>query len=152
MRNNLLFILSDKKEQDLLLKRFLVITTYIAYNWAEVLQIAETIPIQLIICSVDVPVVNGWELCSQIKSAVHLSHIPFILLTAEDSFKCRIKNLESGADAFVCRPYSVTYLQALVRNLLTNREKITARFGGFQFETMTTAHLEEEGYVHEKIA
>jgi AraC-like DNA-binding protein len=146
MRNNLLLILPDKKEQDLLLKRFPGdYNLYIAGNRAEVLHLAETVSIQLIICSVDVAEVNGWDLCSQLKSADHLSHIPVILLTADDSFKSRIKNLESGADAFVSKPYSVTYLNALVRNLLANRAKITAHFANSRFKAITTENAGGEG-------
>ncbi|WP_207513707.1 helix-turn-helix domain-containing protein [Longitalea luteola] len=145
MRNNLLLILPDKKEQDLLLKRFISnYNLYIAGNWAEVLHLAETISIQLIICSVEVPGVNGWELCSQLKSALHLSHIPVILLTADDSFRSRIKNLESGADAFVNRPYPVSYLEALVSNLLANRAKITAHVACYPFKPIITAHAAGE--------
>lgn len=140
MRNNLLLILPDKRELDLLLKRFQGnYNICIAENRAEVFHLAETMPVQLIICSVELPVVNGRELCRQLKSTVHLSHIPFMLLTAEDSCKCRIKNLESGADAFVCRPYSLTYLEAQIKNLLANRAKITAYFAGSQIETIKAA-------------
>lgn len=139
MRNNLLLILPVKKEQDLLLKTFKEdYNIYVAGSWAEILHLAETVSIQLIICSVDVPVLNGWELCRQLKSASRFSHIPFILLTADDSFVSGIKNLESGADAFISRPYSVTYLEALVKNLLANRAKITAHFVSSWFEIMKT--------------
>ncbi|WP_205511524.1 response regulator transcription factor [Longitalea arenae] len=152
MRNNLLLIVPDKKEQELLVKRFLGnYNIYIAGNWAEVLHLAETNSIQLIMCSVDVPAVNGWELCRQVKSAAHLCHIPVILLTADDSFRSRIRNLESGADAFVRRPYSLTYLDALASNLLANREKIRAHFAGSRCKPITAANAGEEDSFFKKL-
>jgi AraC-like DNA-binding protein len=131
MRNNLLLLLPQKKEQDLLLTRFQgEYNIYIAPNPAGLLNIVKTVSIQLIICSVEMPAVDGWELCRKLKSAVHFSHIPVILLTADDSLHSKLKNLESGADAYASRPFALTYLEALIKNLLTNRAKISAHFTG----------------------
>jgi AraC-like DNA-binding protein/CheY-like chemotaxis protein len=145
MRTNLLLLLPQKKEQDLLLNRFQgEYNIYIAPNPAEVMAIVESVSIQLIVCSVEMPAVDGWELCRTLKSAVLFSHIPVILLTADDSLQSKIKNLESGADAYVSRPFSLTYLEALIKNLLANRAKITAHFTGSQQEPAITADVESE--------
>src|SRR5688572_5092425 len=110
MRNNLLLPLSFKKELDLLPSNFLGdYNVYTAGNSAEVVHLVETVSIQLIIWKVDMPVLNGWELCSRLKSSAQYSHIPFILLTTDDSFQTKIKNLESGADAYVNMPFSLKY-------------------------------------------
>jgi AraC-like DNA-binding protein len=151
MQNNLLLLLPQKKEQDLLLNRFQdEYNIYIAPNPAGVMNIVKTIPIQLIICSVELPVLDGWELCRKLKSAVHFSHIPVILLTADDSLQSKLKNLESGADAYISRPFVLTYLEALIKNLLANREKITAHFTGSKQEPATTADVgSEERFIKE---
>jgi two-component system cell cycle response regulator len=129
MRNNLLLPLSFKKELDLLPSNFLGdYNVYTAGNSADVLHLVETVSIQLIIWKVDMPVLNGWELCSRLKSSLQYSHIPFILLTTDDSFQTKIKNLESGADAYVNMPFSLKYLEMQISNLLTNRAKIKAHF------------------------
>jgi len=129
MRNNLLLPLSFKKELDLLPAKFLGdYNIYTAGNSADVLHVVETVSIQLIIWKADTPVLNGWELCTRLKSSVQYSHIPFVLLTTDDSFQTKIKNLESGADAFINIPFSLKYLEMQIRNLLTNRAKIKAHF------------------------
>jgi two-component system, cell cycle response regulator len=140
MRNNLLLPFSFKKELDVLPAYFLCdYNIYTAANSDEVLRLVETVSIQLIIWKSDMPGLNGWELCSRLKSSVQYSHIPFILLTTDDSFPAKIKNLESGADAYVNMPFSLKYLEMQIRNLLTNREKIKAHFECSRLENAETS-------------
>jgi len=148
MRKNLLLLLPQKREQNLLLNRFQgEYNIFIAPNPAGVMTILESVSIQLIICSVEVPVLDGWELCRRLKSAVHFSHIPVILLTADDSLQSKLKNLESGADAYASRPVSLTYLEALIKNLLTNRAKISAHFTGSAQEPAIAVEDGEETFI-----
>lgn len=140
MRNNLLLPLSFKKELDRLAAGFLGdYNIYTAGNSGDALHLVETVSIQLIIWKVDMTGLNGWEFCARLKSSVQYSHIPFILLTTDDSFPTKIKNLESGADAYVNMPFSLKYLEMQIRNLLTNREKIKAYFEASRFENSETS-------------
>ena len=136
MRNNLLILLPDKKEQELLLKKFQSeYNLFITSTAVEALRLVEKISFQLIVSAGEMPVQNGWKFCAKLKSAVQFSHIPLILLTADDSLKTRIKNLDSGADAYLSRPFSLLHLEAQIKNLLANRQKITAYFSGSNTET-----------------
>ncbi|UXP32778.1 ATP-binding protein [Reichenbachiella agarivorans] len=72
----------------------------------------------LIISDVMMPVMDGIEFCSQIKSNLKTSHIPFILLTARTSLIFKYEGLESGADEYINKPFNVRELELKVRNLL----------------------------------
>ena len=49
----------------------------------------------------------------RIKSDLNYSHIPVILLTAKTNIQSKIEGMELGADAYLEKPFSVEYLQAL---------------------------------------
>ena len=52
------------------------------------------------------------------------SHIPIILLTAKTTIESKLEGLEYGADDYITKPFSATYLQARVENLLIQRKKL----------------------------
>ena len=53
------------------------------------------------------PIMDGFELCNEMKNDVNVSHIPFILLTAQHNLQSRLKGLNSGADAYMEKPFSI---------------------------------------------
>lgn len=67
---------------------------------------------------------TGFELCRQIKEDLELSHIPVILLTAKADMNNQIEGLNTGADAYVSKPFDPEYLKALIYSMLRNREKV----------------------------
>lgn len=77
--------------------------------------------ITLIVSDVIMPVVNGYEFCRQVKSNIEFSHIPVILLTATIHLNAKIEGLESGADAYIEKPFSTDLLLAQIANLIRNR-------------------------------
>jgi DNA-binding response OmpR family regulator len=73
--------------------------------WAEDGQaglqaVAEHSP-DLIVLDLNLPIMNGHQLCRRIKRDPNTSHIPVILLTASDNSDEMIKGMESGADDYV---------------------------------------------------
>jgi YesN/AraC family two-component response regulator len=74
------------------------------------------------------PVKNGIELCREIKKNESTSHIPVILLTAKSALNAKIEGLESGADAYVTKPFSIDFLMVQVTNLIANRKNILEHF------------------------
>ncbi|MBD0825385.1 hybrid sensor histidine kinase/response regulator transcription factor [Aestuariibaculum marinum] len=83
----------------------------------------ELIP-DIIICDVNLPDKNGFEICDILKKDLRTSHIPSIILTAYDSKESYIQGLDSGADLFLTKPFSFTILYRSIKNLLFNREKL----------------------------
>jgi len=69
----------------------------------------------LIICDWLMPLLNGLEVCRQIKSDPTLSTTFFILLTSLESVADRVKGLDAGADDFIAKPIEQNELKARVR-------------------------------------
>jgi signal transduction histidine kinase/ligand-binding sensor domain-containing protein/DNA-binding response OmpR family regulator len=87
----------------------------------------EEIP-DLIISDVMMPVMNGLELCNRIKTDDRTSHIPVILLTALAAHIHQINGLETGADAYLTKPFSIKLLSLNIHNLLAARELMRKKF------------------------
>ncbi len=87
----------------------------------------ETLP-DLIICDIMMPVMDGIELCRRLKQDERTSHIPVIILTARSSHIHQVSGLETGADAYITKPFSPELLLLNVRNLLISRQVMRQKF------------------------
>jgi len=99
-----------------------------ALQGQEALNVLKEEAVQLVICDIMMPVMDGLELCKIIKTHFDYSHIPVILLTAKNTLQSKIEGLETGADAYIEKPFSPEYLQVQIANLLANRSKIKEYF------------------------
>ncbi len=81
------------------------------------LQLAAETDYDLLILDLMLPGKNGWEICSHLRREIS-SDIPIIMLTALDDEKDRVKGLDSGADDYICKPFSPRELVARVNALL----------------------------------
>jgi two-component system alkaline phosphatase synthesis response regulator PhoP len=72
----------------------------------------------LIILDLNLPVVGGLEVCRILRSRADLPHVPIIMLTARTSEDDRVSGLETGADDYVTKPFSIRELSARVRAAL----------------------------------
>ena len=93
------------------------------------LAIANEIVPDLIVSDVMMPVMNGLEFCQRVKSGTATSHIPVILLTARALSQHQIEGYESGADAYITKPFSADVLLARISNLLKSRLVLKNLFG-----------------------
>ena len=64
------------------------------------------------------PEKDGIEMTRELRADMTTSHIPIILLTAKTTIESKLEGLEYGADDYITKPFSATYLQARVENLL----------------------------------
>lgn len=78
----------------------------------------------LIICDVMMPVMDGLECCRRIKNELTTSHIPVLMLTACSMDEQRIQGYESGADAYLSKPFNSRMLRMRCENLIENRKRI----------------------------
>jgi len=100
----------------------------IARNGDEAWKTINQHEVQLVLSDVMMPVKNGIELCKDIKKTEKTSHIPVILLTAKSALNAKIEGLESGADAYITKPFSIDYLLVQIANLIENRKNILGHF------------------------
>lgn len=78
----------------------------------------------IIICDVMMPVMDGMETVKRLKEEISTSHIPVLMLTACAMDSQRVEGYDSGADAYLSKPFSLDVLAARCRNLLANRKRI----------------------------
>ena len=83
----------------------------------------EQVP-DLIVSDVMMPVMNGLEFCQGIKHDMMTCHIPVILLTARALSQHQIEGYESGADAYITKPFQPELLVARIVNLLQSRHQL----------------------------
>jgi signal transduction histidine kinase/ligand-binding sensor domain-containing protein/DNA-binding response OmpR family regulator len=82
----------------------------------------------IVISDVQMPILNGLDLCISIKSNLKTSHIPVILLTALSNIEDHVRGIRDGADAYIKKPFNVKHLVTNVEALLINRKQLRERF------------------------
>lgn len=87
----------------------------------------EIVP-DVIICDVMMPGKDGFEVTRILKKQEKTSHIPIVLLTAKAGVENRIAGLETGADAYVPKPFSSEELHARMKNLIDGRKRLKEKF------------------------
>lgn len=125
-----LLVVEDNPDLLLLLKNILSkrFNVYPVTNGKEAIEIITQEDIDLIVSDIMMPEMNGYELCKKIKQNIEFSHIPIILLTAKIAETDVINAYESGADAYLTKPFSVSRLQARIMNLLNTRAQNRSLF------------------------
>ena len=78
----------------------------------------------LILSDVVMPGKTGYELCRDIKDNLQLCHIPVILVTAKATVESQVEGLNTGADAYITKPFDPKLLLAMIHSQLANREKV----------------------------
>ena len=92
------------------------------------LERARTYDADLVICDVLMPGMTGFEVTRQLKGDFNTSHIPVILLTAMQSDESQLEGLESGADAYITKPFSPRLLLTRVFKLIEQRKALLDKF------------------------
>lgn len=88
------------------------------------LQLArESVP-DIIVSDVMMPIMDGLQFCKKVKEGFITSHIPVILLTARGDESQQMEGYESGADAYLTKPFNADLLIARIYNLLKSRQQL----------------------------
>jgi len=106
----------------------------------------ELIP-DLIISDVMMPKMDGFQLCSKLKTDSNTCHIPLILLTAKSTLKDKIEGLEIGADDYIMKPFEADELKARIQNLLEQKKRIHEHFkkhGLFEVEANQVTPIDQK--------
>jgi len=89
-------------------------------GWSKALKFLPDI----IVSDVMMPEKDGLSMTRELRADITTSHIPIVLLTAKTSIESKLEGLEYGADDYITKPFSATYLQARVKNILSQRQKL----------------------------
>ena len=82
----------------------------------------------IIISDIMMPVMDGIELSRKLKTDIKTSHIPIILLTAKAGIESRIEGLDTGADAFIAKPFTIKLIEVQIGNIIENRKNLRKKF------------------------
>lgn len=88
---------------------------HIAYDGATALSVWQDSDPQLILLDVDLPRLNGWEVCTQVREGAKTS---IIMLTGSNGDDDIVRGLELGADDYVTKPFSPRQLLARIRAVM----------------------------------
>ena len=83
----------------------------------------------LVISDIMMPEMDGTTLCSKIKTNGTTNHIPVILLTAKSREEDQLEGLETGADAYIMKPFNMDILRRTIANLIHSHHTLQLKFG-----------------------
>ena len=98
-------------------------TLRFAESGAEALRTLEEGHVDLVLCDVMMPGMDGFEVCRRMKAHEQWSTVPVIMVTALDGDEEMIQGLEAGADDFISKPVVGPVLRARVRAMLRVRAR-----------------------------
>jgi DNA-binding response OmpR family regulator len=115
-------VVEDEADIAQLVKRTLErdgdVTVEIAARGDEALEWVTTDAPDLVVLDLNLPVLNGFEVCRIVRSRPSTRHIPIIMLTARATDNDRVSGLDIGADDYMTKPFSPRELAARVRAVL----------------------------------
>jgi DNA-binding response OmpR family regulator len=72
----------------------------------------------VVVLDINLPDMNGYEVCRELRSNLRTKHIPIIFLTQKDERSDKIKGLELGADDYITKPFDIEELKLRVQGAM----------------------------------
>lgn len=88
----------------------------------------------LILLDINLPGINGWEICKEIRE---ISEVPIIIMTARDTENEEIRGLNLGANDYVTKPFSPMLINIKIKKLLKMESTFFFKIGNISFNTKT---------------
>jgi len=83
----------------------------------------------VIICDVEMPVLNGFEFIRRIRESGFFEEIPLIMLSGKEESADKIKCFEMGADDYILKPFNPKEIIARIKRRLETIDRYTQRRG-----------------------
>ena len=122
-------------------------TVLTAANGRDALDTLRKREVQMVVCDWMMPVMDGLTLLKHVRRDRELSHIPFVMLTAKTDSRSKIDSMKEGADAYVEKPFSMSFLKARIANLVEMRAKLREKYSSDPLapvETLAPHPLEDD--------
>lgn len=132
----MLLLVEDNAELRAFLKQYLHNQYRVleAVNGEEGLKKATKYIPDMVISDIMMPVMDGIELCEELKNNVTTNHIPLILLTAKSTDENKIEGLKAGADDYINKPFQVQALELKIKNLIDRQKSMQKKYGDQLFK------------------
>ncbi|HKM92383.1 MAG TPA: ATP-binding protein, partial [Prolixibacteraceae bacterium] len=105
---------------------------YTAADGFDGLKLAKEINLDIILTDVQMPNMNGYDFCKEIRLNFETSHIPIVMVTANKTINQQIEGLSTGADIYLTKPFDIKLLDAQIYSLLENRKALRNKFYGIE--------------------
>lgn len=146
-QNKNVVIAEDSPVQGVVLRRVLVESGYTVHwgkNGKLGYELVEKVKPVIVITDIEMPEMNGFELCSKIKNSGFYKDIPVIICSSLSQPEDIMTGIACGADGYVTKPYDKKYLMYRVRSLLENPihsneevEPIVLNYAGKKYKIVT---------------
>ena len=116
-------IAEDSRVQGKVLQQRLIAAGYEAHvgiNGELALELVQKLKPDIVVSDIEMPKMNGYELCNAIKQSEELKRCPVILLSTLNDAEDIIKGLAAGADNYITKPYDIKFLIARIEDLRSN--------------------------------
>jgi len=108
-------------------------------------KIIENTP-DFVISDIMMPKLSGVDLLKKIRNNIETSHVPVVLLTAKTTIESQLEGMNYGADDYITKPFSVSYLKARIVNLLEQRKRLQSIFEHYDKNTYKEETHPKENY------
>ncbi len=99
-----------------------------AQNGKDGLEKAQQLMPDIIITDLMMPVMDGLQLCTEIRQSDILNHIPVVMVTAKNTDRDRLQGLSTGADAYLSKPFNADELTVTIENLLRRQRLMREKY------------------------
>lgn len=95
-----------------------------AGNGVEAVRELEEAMVDLVISDIMMPDMDGIELLKVVRTNPDYSHIPVILLSAKTDVETKVEGLNTGADAYIEKPFSIAQVKAQINSIFESRKRL----------------------------
>lgn len=119
---------------------------HFASDGSQGLKMAHKLMPDLIITDIMMPNTDGLQLCHSIREDATINHIPIIVITAKVTDDDRLKGLQEGVDAYLCKPFNEQELYVRIQKLLELRHLMQEKFANSQPVPSEITHTEQASF------
>lgn len=127
LENKKILVIEDEAKLAKLIQSWLElkgVEAHVAFSGAEGLQLTDTLKPDLIVLDVILPDSNGLEICQEIRQRYRTNPIPILFLTALGEPIDKFRGIQSGADAYITKPYEQDDLYETIQRLLSGEHPL----------------------------